>query len=69
MKKVLIVFLMVFLCACTMRMGAFAPRLPDISEHHELVRDDCAGCHDMSAHKDHKTDEDCLRCHHLIKGV
>jgi hypothetical protein len=30
---------------------------------------DCLGCHDLSQQQDHKTADDCLRCHHLIKGV
>ncbi|MCF6179624.1 MAG: hypothetical protein L3J63_09595 [Geopsychrobacter sp.] len=68
MKSVFLLLLL-FLSACTIRMGAFAPRRPDIVEHRDVSRDDCLGCHDLSGRPDHKPDDDCLRCHHLIKGV
>ena len=69
MKLILAVLFLVILTACTVRMGAFAPRQPDIQEHQDVAREDCMGCHDLSALKDHKPADDCLHCHHLIKGV
>jgi len=68
MKSVCLILLLL-LSACTIRMGAFAPRRSDIAEHRGPGREDCLGCHDLSDRPDHKPDDDCLRCHHLIKGV
>ena len=69
MKSIITVLLLLLLTACTIRMGAFAPRRPDIPEHQNVTREDCLGCHDLSEQKDHKPTDNCLRCHHLIKGV
>ncbi len=69
MKKILAVLLVLILTACTLRMGAFAPRRPDIPEHRDLVSADCLECHDLAGRQDHKSDDDCLRCHHLVKGI
>ena len=69
MKKSFAIIVLLILTACTLRMGAFAPRRPDIPEHRDLVREDCLGCHDLVGQSDHKPDDDCLRCHHLVKGI
>ncbi|WP_020674563.1 hypothetical protein [Geopsychrobacter electrodiphilus] len=69
MKRILAVVLLMVLTACTIRMGAFAPRRPDIVEHRDVTNADCLGCHDLSQRQDHKPADNCLRCHHLIKGV
>lgn len=69
MKRTIFVLLLITLTACTVRMGAFAPRQPDIQEHREAGRGDCLGCHDITVLSDHKPADDCLHCHHLIKGV
>jgi hypothetical protein len=69
MKSIVAALLFLLLTACTIRMGAFAPRRPDITEHRKVTNADCLGCHDPAQQKDHKSEDDCLRCHHLIKGV
>lgn len=69
MKKLLLVLLVLVLGSCTVRMGAFAPRRPDIPEHQGVTNEDCQGCHDLSALPDHDADDDCLRCHHIQKGA
>lgn len=69
MLRVFSILLLLILTACSLRMGAFSPRRPDIPEHVAVDREDCLGCHDLAALKDHKPEDDCLRCHHLVKGI
>lgn len=67
--KFLVMLLLLILTACTVRMGTFAPRRSDTPVHREATRDTCLDCHDLSKMSDHKSTEDCLRCHKLVKGI
>ncbi len=69
MKFILLILLLILSTACTVRMGAFAPRLLDIAEHRGVTNTECLDCHDLSQWQDHRAEDDCLHCHHLIKGV
>jgi len=69
MLRILTLLLLLMLTACTMRMAAFAPRRSDIPEHSTLSRDACLSCHEVAEQRDHKPTDDCLHCHHLVKGI
>lgn len=68
MKILPFVFLLL-LAACTIRMGAFSPRRPDIQQHRQVTNADCLGCHELATLEKHKSNDNCVRCHKLVKGV
>jgi len=68
MKILPFVFLLL-LVACTVRMGAFAPRRPDLPQHRQVTNAECIDCHELVKLKRHKSSDNCVRCHKLVKGV
>jgi hypothetical protein len=34
-----------------------------------LTNEACLDCHDIAGKKDHQADDECMRCHRIVRGV
>jgi hypothetical protein len=71
MRKILVLCVIGILAAgCgAKRIMPFAPRRPDIPEHRNVRENNhCLNCHDLKGLSDHARSDDCLSCHHMIRG-
>lgn len=65
----MILLIPLLLLGCTMRMAAFAPHPPDNDAHRNLAENKaCFSCHDPAALNNHQANDNCLRCHRVVKG-
>lgn len=71
MKKFILLLFVILLAGCTIRMAAFAPHRTDNTDHRSATSNsDCLECHDdMMGKKEHQADDNCMRCHRIVKGV
>ena len=70
MKKIYVVLIVLFLFGCTMRMAVFAPHRTDNADHRQATSNqDCLECHYVIGKKEHKADDECMRCHRIVRGV
>ena len=70
MKKILVIGLILLMAGCTIRMAAYAPHRVDNEDHRQATTNqDCLGCHDIVGKKGHQADDNCMRCHRIVKGV
>ncbi|PLY01405.1 MAG: hypothetical protein C0623_05380 [Desulfuromonas sp.] len=70
MKKTSLLLLALLLVGCTMRMAAYAPHRIDNADHRAVkTNQECLECHDISKQKDHQADDNCMRCHRIVRGV
>jgi len=70
MKKLTLVFVTLLLAGCIIRMGAFAPHRPDTDDHRSVTQNvQCLDCHKVDGLFKHKPDDNCQRCHRIVKGV
>jgi hypothetical protein len=64
MRKVyLLLFVVLFIAACTKLTPLLSPHYPNNGEHAVVTADDCRGCHDVTTRPEHKPGDDCLICH------
>ena len=70
MKNTILLLCILLLFGCTMRMAVFAPHRADNADHRAAKTNEaCLDCHDIIGKKDHKADDDCMRCHRIVRGV
>jgi len=66
----LLVLLLVVSAACTRRIAPFSPHRTDSEAHRNAKSNqDCSECHDVvKVGREHRTDDNCLRCHRIVQG-
>jgi len=70
MKKYSLLLLTLLLVSCTMRMAVYAPHRSDNDDHRKATTNvACLDCHDVVGKREHQTDDNCMRCHRIVKGV
>lgn len=70
MKKLFCLIAVLFLFGCTMRMAVYAPHRTDNADHRTATTNQaCLECHDVAGQKEHKRDDNCMRCHRIVRGV
>ena len=70
MKKTLFLLVLIVLMTqgCVDRIPLYSPRQTDTSAHREArATQDCLVCHDIAKRASHDPDDNCLKCHQIIK--
>ena len=70
MKKSMLLLGVVLLVGCTMRMAVLAPHRIDNADHRAATTNKaCLECHDITGKKVHIADDNCMKCHRIVRGV
>ena len=69
MKSIVLLAAILLLFGCTMRMAAYAPHRIDNADHRNALSNNaCLDCHDVVGKREHKADDNCMRCHRIVRG-